>query len=123
MGRIFLAGDAAHIHSPVGGQGMNTGIHDALNLGHRMACVLRRGHDARMLDGYERDRMPIARSVLRRTDRAFRAVLALNTSRWRRVRLWLAPRVVAMPWFQRRLLRMMSQVDVARKEMAERASS
>jgi 2-polyprenyl-6-methoxyphenol hydroxylase-like FAD-dependent oxidoreductase len=73
-GRIFLAGDAAHIHSPVGAQGMNTGIQDAWNLGWKLALVVR-GADERLLDSYEAERWPVGRTLLRYTDRAFSLVL------------------------------------------------
>jgi 2-polyprenyl-6-methoxyphenol hydroxylase-like FAD-dependent oxidoreductase len=62
-GRIFLAGDAAHVHSPAGGQGMNTGIQDAYNLGWKLAAVVR-GADAALLDSYEEERLPVAARVL-----------------------------------------------------------
>ncbi|MFJ1707400.1 FAD-dependent monooxygenase [Kitasatospora sp. NPDC088346] len=62
-GRIFLAGDAAHIHSPAGGQGMNTGAQDAYNLGWKLAAVLG-GADPVLLDTYEDERRPVARTVL-----------------------------------------------------------
>ncbi|TFD89459.1 monooxygenase [Cryobacterium lactosi] len=71
-GRVFLAGDAAHIHSPAGAQGMNTGIQDAVNLGWKLALVCRGDAGADLLASYERERMPVARSVLAFTDRAFR---------------------------------------------------
>ncbi|MGH7553597.1 MAG: FAD-dependent monooxygenase, partial [Longimicrobiales bacterium] len=64
-GRVFLAGDAAHIHSPVGGQGMNTGIQDAWNLGWKLALVARGIADPAILDSYEPERLPVGRSVLR----------------------------------------------------------
>ncbi|MDR3517254.1 MAG: FAD-dependent monooxygenase [Azospirillaceae bacterium] len=65
VGRVFLAGDAAHIHSPAGGQGMNTGIQDAANLGWKLAAVLNgQGNAAAMLDSYEAERRPIARDVV-----------------------------------------------------------
>ncbi|HEY9515480.1 MAG TPA: FAD-dependent monooxygenase, partial [Gemmatimonadaceae bacterium] len=70
-GRIFLAGDAAHIHSPVGGQGMNTGIQDAWNLGWKLALVTRGQAVARLLDSYEAERWPVGHILLRTTDRAF----------------------------------------------------
>ena len=62
-GRILLAGDAAHIHSPAGGQGMNTGIQDAYNLGWKLAALLA-GADRALLDTYESERRPVARNVL-----------------------------------------------------------
>jgi 2-polyprenyl-6-methoxyphenol hydroxylase-like FAD-dependent oxidoreductase len=70
-GRIFLAGDAAHIHSPVGAQGMNTGIQDAWNLGWKLALVARGAADPQLLDSYEGERMPVGRFLLRYTDRLF----------------------------------------------------
>jgi 2-polyprenyl-6-methoxyphenol hydroxylase-like FAD-dependent oxidoreductase len=63
VGRVFLAGDAAHVHPPTGGQGLNTGVQDAYNLGWKIAHVLRGGPDA-LLDTYESERLPIAAAVL-----------------------------------------------------------
>ncbi|GAB3431690.1 FAD-dependent oxidoreductase [Flindersiella endophytica] len=63
VGRVFLAGDAAHVHSPAGGQGLNTGVGDAYNLGWRLAAVLD-GAPAELLDTYEAERLPIAAWVL-----------------------------------------------------------
>jgi 2-polyprenyl-6-methoxyphenol hydroxylase-like FAD-dependent oxidoreductase len=62
-GRVFLAGDAAHVHSPAGGQGMNTGIQDAWNLGWKLAAVLN-GANPALLDTYEEERLPVAAGVL-----------------------------------------------------------
>ena len=76
-GRVFLAGDAAHIHSPAGAQGMNTGIQDAVNLGWKLAYALR-GADPALLDTYEPERAPIGRMVLRFTDRAFTVATSTN---------------------------------------------
>jgi 2-polyprenyl-6-methoxyphenol hydroxylase-like FAD-dependent oxidoreductase len=72
-GRIFLAGDAAHIHSPVGGQGMNTGIQDAWNLGWKLALMVQGRADDRLIDTYHAERWPVGRTLLRVTDRLFRA--------------------------------------------------
>ena len=70
-GRAFLLGDAAHIHSPAGGQGMNTGIGDAINLAWKLAAVLGgRGPDA-LLDSYEPERIAFARRLVNTTDRVF----------------------------------------------------
>ncbi|MFF3563327.1 FAD-dependent monooxygenase [Streptomyces sp. NPDC002574] len=63
-GRVLLAGDAAHIHSPAGGQGLNTGLQDAYNLGWKLGQVLRHGADASLLDSYEQERLPVAADVL-----------------------------------------------------------
>ncbi len=68
VGRIFLAGDAAHIHSPAGAQGMNTGIQDAMNLGWKLAFVMRGIAPEKLLDTYEQDRLPVMRSILTGTE-------------------------------------------------------
>jgi len=70
-GRVFLCGDAAHIHSPVGGQGMNTGIQDAFNLAWKLAAVQQKRMPAWVLDTYEAERMPVARRLVNVTDRYF----------------------------------------------------
>jgi 2-polyprenyl-6-methoxyphenol hydroxylase-like FAD-dependent oxidoreductase len=72
-GSVFLAGDAAHIHSPVGAQGMNTGIQDAWNLGWKLAWVVEGRADDRLLDTYHAERWPVGRTLLRATDRLFSA--------------------------------------------------
>ncbi|MFJ4365848.1 FAD-dependent oxidoreductase [Streptomyces chartreusis] len=63
-GRVFLAGDAAHIHSPAGGQGLNTSVQDAYNLGWKLGAVLRDGVDVALLETYEEERRPIAADML-----------------------------------------------------------
>jgi 2-polyprenyl-6-methoxyphenol hydroxylase-like FAD-dependent oxidoreductase len=70
-GRAFLAGDAAHIHSPAGGQGMNTGIGDAINLAWKLASVVKGRASATLLDSYEAERIGFARRLVATTDRAF----------------------------------------------------
>jgi 2-polyprenyl-6-methoxyphenol hydroxylase-like FAD-dependent oxidoreductase len=71
-GRAFLVGDAAHIHSPAGGQGMNTGIGDAINLAWKLASVISGGAPDKLLDSYEAERIVFARRLVASTDRAFR---------------------------------------------------
>ncbi|PJX26114.1 2-polyprenyl-6-methoxyphenol hydroxylase [Advenella sp. S44] len=61
--RVFLVGDAAHVHPPTGGQGLNTSVQDAYNLGWKLAAVLRGAHDS-LLDSYETERRPVAQAVL-----------------------------------------------------------
>ncbi|MDQ6612577.1 MAG: FAD-dependent monooxygenase [Gemmatimonadota bacterium] len=76
VGRAFLLGDAGHIHSPAGGQGMNTGIGDAVNLGWKLAQVLsKRAHES-ILDSYEAERIGFARNLVETTDRAFTSLVA-----------------------------------------------
>ncbi len=65
--RVLLAGDAAHVHSPVGGQGLNTGVQDAVNLGWKLAQVVNRTAPERLLDTYQAERHPVAARVLRNT--------------------------------------------------------
>ncbi len=66
-GRVLLAGDAAHVHSPVGGQGLNTGVQDAVNLGWKLAQVVHRTAPESLLDTYHAERHPVAARVLRTT--------------------------------------------------------
>lgn len=89
-GRAFLLGDAAHIHSPVGGQGMNTGIGDAVNLAWKLAAVLHGRADASILDSYEPERIAFARRLVATTDQAFTAVTSASLMA-RLVRLQLVP--------------------------------
>jgi 2-polyprenyl-6-methoxyphenol hydroxylase-like FAD-dependent oxidoreductase len=76
--RCFLLGDAAHIHSPVGAQGMNTGLQDAYNLAWKLALVVQGRAGPELLATYEEERIPIARRLLNTTDRAFRLVVSDN---------------------------------------------
>jgi 2-polyprenyl-6-methoxyphenol hydroxylase-like FAD-dependent oxidoreductase len=107
-GRVFLAGDAAHIHSPVGAQGMNTGMQDAWNLGWKLALVALGRTDASLLDTYQAERWPVGRNLLRYTDRLFGVFVRVMSAsalaswfrrtvvarilplvfRWGRVRAW-----------------------------------
>jgi 2-polyprenyl-6-methoxyphenol hydroxylase-like FAD-dependent oxidoreductase len=94
-GRVFLAGDAAHVHSPAGAQGMNTGIQDAWNLGWKLALVAKGLADEALLDSYELERWPIGHSVLRFTDRA--SSIAISDSPFvRAIRTHVAPRMVRL---------------------------
>jgi len=68
VGRIFLAGDAAHIHSPFGGQGMNTGLHDIWNLAWKLDLLLRGHGNEQLLDSYGAERLPVIKDVIHTTD-------------------------------------------------------
>src|SRR3989454_10265008 len=92
-GRAFLVGDAAHIHSPVGGQGMNTGIGDAVNLAWKLAAVVRGDADQAILDTYETERIAFARRLVATTDHAFTGVTSSSAFR-RALRLHLVPVVI-----------------------------
>ncbi|MFH8937187.1 FAD-dependent monooxygenase [Streptomyces griseosporeus] len=76
VGRVFLAGDAAHVHTPAGGQGMNTGLQDAANLGWKLAQVLHGHASGALLDTYEAERHPVGRSVLRSSGGIVRMAMA-----------------------------------------------
>lgn len=78
VGRCFLLGDAAHVHSPVGAQGMNTGLQDAANLGWKLARVAQGRAAPALLDSYEAERIPVADRLLDTTDRAFRVIVSDN---------------------------------------------
>ncbi|MEV4063802.1 FAD-dependent monooxygenase [Nonomuraea dietziae] len=110
-GRIFLAGDAAHVHSPAGGQGMNTGIQDAYNLGWRLAAVLAGASDV-LLDSYGIERIPVAAQVLATSSRGFESVFALTGVR-RFLRDHLIFPLVKRPAIMSRLLARTNQLDIA----------
>ncbi len=98
-GRVFLAGDASHIHSPVGGQGMNTGIQDAANLAWKLAAVAR-GANPALLDSYEEERGEVGRQLLKFTERVLR--IGSSPSRWvESVRDALVPLLTQMKSVQR----------------------
>jgi 2-polyprenyl-6-methoxyphenol hydroxylase-like FAD-dependent oxidoreductase len=77
-GNVFLAGDAAHIHSPVGGQGMNTGLQDVYNLAWKLAYCIKGTASEKLLDTYNEERLPIAKRLVNTTDRAFSFVISQN---------------------------------------------
>jgi len=114
-GRAFLLGDAAHIHSPVGGQGMNTGIGDAVNLAWKLAAVLHRRADASLLDSYEPERIAFARRLVATTDQAFTGVTSAGAMA-RLIRLHLVPFVIrplfALKTVRRYIFRAVSQTVV-----------
>jgi len=114
-GRVFLAGDAAHIHSPAGGQGMNTGIQDAVNLGWKLALDLRGTASPALLDTYPAERAPVGRAVLRLTDRLFTLATAGNpiirTARTRVVPR-LAPAVLRFAPGRASVFRTLSQLRI-----------
>lgn len=114
-GRAFLLGDAAHVHSPVGGQGMNTGIGDAINLAWKLAAVLKGGARESLLATYELERIGFARRLVATTDRVF--TLVTKQSRIARfMRTRLVPRIVPLltrPAPVRRwLFRTVSQIGI-----------
>jgi 2-polyprenyl-6-methoxyphenol hydroxylase-like FAD-dependent oxidoreductase len=114
-GRAFLLGDAAHIHSPVGGQGMNTGIGDAVNLAWKLAASLKEPRRSALLDSYEPERIAFARRLVATTDRAFTAVISDSTfARFVRTRAIpaFAPALIRLPAMRRFVFRTVSQIMV-----------
>jgi hypothetical protein len=109
-GRVFLAGDAAHIHSPTGGQGITTGMQDAANLAWKLARVAR-GAPSTLLDTYDEERLPHAEEVLRETDRTT-TILFAPSRVLRLLRDKIVLPVLRNPWFQRRMFGKFSQLHV-----------
>ncbi|MFB7947555.1 FAD-dependent monooxygenase [Kitasatospora phosalacinea] len=97
-GRILLAGDAAHQHSPAGGQGMNTGLQDAVNLGWKLAAVLGGWAPESLLDSYHAERHPVGRAVLRSSGLNLRLAMAHNPAEvaLRLLRTWVVKHVPAV---------------------------
>jgi 3-(3-hydroxy-phenyl)propionate hydroxylase len=87
-GRCFLAGDAGHVHVPIGGQGMNTGIQDAFNLGWKLAGVANGTLREDILDTYDAERRPVAKALLAGTDRSYRGILHPSDLQQRLVRMF-----------------------------------
>ncbi len=110
-GRVFLAGDAAHIHSPVGGQGMNTGIHDAVNLAWKLALVVQGRAKDGLLDSYHAERRAVAQGVVRATGMATQ-VATLRNPIARGLRDGLASVLGSLEVVQRRAARQASGVAV-----------
>ena len=104
--RAFLLGDAAHIHSPVGGQGMNTGIGDAVNLAWKLAAVIAGRADARLLETYQPERMAFAQRLVATTDRAF-TIVTRSGPIARRVRVNVFPRLIPPLFTLERVRRLM----------------
>jgi hypothetical protein len=114
-GRVFLLGDAGHIHSPAGGQGLNTGVGDAVNLSWKLAEVLNHRANPAILDTYEPERMAFARQLVATTDRAFR-VIAGRTA-WAALArqgffLGIAPTLMRFRAIRRALFRLVSQIEI-----------
>jgi 2-polyprenyl-6-methoxyphenol hydroxylase-like FAD-dependent oxidoreductase len=113
-GRVFLAGDAAHVHSPAGGQGMNTGIQDAVALAARLSAVLRDGAGERVLDGYQAERRPVAAAVVALTDRMTR-VATINRPRARTLRNGALALLNRIPSVHRRIALNLSALAIDRR--------
>ena len=114
-GAAFLLGDAAHIHSPVGGQGMNTGIQDAWNLGWKLGLVAAGAAGPELLDTYDAERRPVARGILEATDRATNLLLGRTPAA--RLARSLGPRVaLSLPPVVARARRELTQIAIHYRE-------
>ena len=111
-GRVFLVGDAAHIHSVIGAQGMNTGIQDAFNLGWKLAAVVTGAAGEQLLDTYAAERAPVAARLVKGTRRVTRMTL-LKGAAVTAARRLIAPRVLGRARVQTALTRAISQLDVS----------
>lgn len=108
--RVLLAGDAAHVHHPVGGQGLNTGVQDAVNLGWKLAQVIKQTAPDRLLDTYHAERHPVAARVLRNT-MAQIALLRLLDDRTKALRD-VVSELLSLDEARRRFAAMMSGLDI-----------
>ena len=118
-GRVFLAGDAGHIHSPAGGQGMNTGIGDAMNLAWKMAAVLQKKADEKILDSYEEERLSFAKELVATTDRLFKGMVQVLEGKnlpakfYKEVIIpYVTPKLVKFPRVKERLFKRISQTQL-----------
>lgn len=119
--RCFLVGDAGHIHSPLGGQGMNTGLQDAYNLSWKLAGVLNGQLNESILDSYNNERIPVAKTVLNTTDKLFRLV---TSDSWLMsvFRKWMLPYVVNFAWqkdaIRELFFKRLAQLDISYRDSA-----
>jgi 2-polyprenyl-6-methoxyphenol hydroxylase-like FAD-dependent oxidoreductase len=113
---IFFAGDAAHVHSPAGGQGMNTGLQDAYNLGWKLALVQKGKAAPALLETYHEERNPVAEALLKTTDRLFSGMIKDNI-RYSILRMYIVPILVPLisksKSVQRQLFLLVSQLKIA----------
>lgn len=114
-GRCFLAGDSAHIHTPAGAQGMNTGIQDGYNLAWKLASVVKHGSSSKILDTYNEERLPNAKRLVRTTDRFFLLGASKNLfASFIRTRIapYLANFVFNLTFIRKRLFPLVSQIGI-----------
>lgn len=111
VGRVFIAGDAAHIHSPFGGQGMNTGLQDVWNLAWKLDLFVRGHGNETLLDSYSAERMPVIRSVIETTDLMTKAMGTSNRFA-EMVRDAVMPAISHMDAFQHAFVRRLSELGI-----------
>jgi 2-polyprenyl-6-methoxyphenol hydroxylase-like FAD-dependent oxidoreductase len=111
FGRVFLAGDSAHIHSPAGGQGMNTGIQDAFNLAWKIGLVVHGHSPAPLLDTYNEEREPVAKMVVNLTDRLTR-MATLKNPLGQQLRNTLLPLLTGIHMVEDRVAETMAEIGI-----------
>lgn len=112
VGRVFLAGDAAHVHSPIGGQGMNTGIGDAMNLGWKLAAAVHGSASESLLDSYEAERHPVGAGVLAMTDALNQLVLGRSAVR-RALQRFVIRSILRFAWSRRLMAERLSGIGIS----------
>ena len=121
VGRCFLSGDAGHIHSPAGGQGMNTGIGDAVNLAWKLANVLSGRAPDTLLDSYDTERIGFARMLVASTDSAFKLIVSKSAASVF-LRSWIVPHILPtlseFPAVRREFYRAVSQIRISYRDSA-----
>jgi len=113
-GRIFIAGDAAHIHSPFGGQGMNTGLHDVWNLAWKLDLFLRGHGNDQLLDSYSAERLPVIKNVIETTDHLTK-VMGTPNKFAQTLRDAIIPMVSRLAPFQHAFVQRLSELGIAYK--------
>ena len=114
-GRTFLAGDSGHVHVPMGGQGMNTGMQDAFNLAWKLASVIKGNAQETLLDSYNNERHPVAESLLKGTDLTFRNFSEPSALLQSAVQL-LGPVAFSLDLIQSRVVTTLSELDINYKK-------
>lgn len=112
VGRIFIAGDAAHIHSPFGGQGMNTGLQDVWNLAWKLDLAVRGRASKQLLESYTAERLPVIKGVIETTHRLTKA-MGTTSKLAQAVRDTVIPVVSRLNAFQRRFVQNLSQLGIS----------
>jgi 2-polyprenyl-6-methoxyphenol hydroxylase-like FAD-dependent oxidoreductase len=115
-GAVFFAGDSAHVHSPAGGQGMNTGLQDAYNLAWKLALVIQEKAKESLLESYHKERWPIANQLVNSTDKAFSTIVQKGSLiNWFRLNIapFLVSRLMGIKKIQQRAFKMVSQTGIS----------